>query len=48
MKQQHLLEDRCDVIDRAGYLALLHFIHGLVHLLLEQVSFGRQCLSVCP
>lgn len=38
----------CDVADCAGYLALLHFVHGLVHLLLEQVSFGRQCLSVCP
>lgn len=25
----------CNVADCAGYLALLHFVHGLVHLLLE-------------
>lgn len=43
-EQSFLLKD---ILNHAGYLAQLHFVHGLIHLLLEQVGFGRQCLSVC-
>ena len=33
--------------DRQGYLAHLHFVHGLIHLFFKQVCLDRQCLRVC-